>query len=82
MLKIYGSLQCPDCIRCLADLDAAGVEYEFLEFENSLRHLKDFLKLRDADHCFDSIREQGSIGIPCIISSYGTVLFDWKDFLK
>ena len=82
MLKIYGSLQCPDCVRCLAELDAAGVSYEFLEFEKSLRHLKDFLKLRDEEACFDPIREQGSIGIPCILSPDGMIRFEWRGFLK
>ena len=81
MLKIYGSLQCPDCVRCLAELDAAGVGYEFLEFEKSLRYLKDFLKLRDMEACFDPIREQGSIGIPCILREDGTITLSWEEFM-
>lgn len=32
MLKIYGSLLCPDCVQCKNDLTAAGVEFEYLDF--------------------------------------------------
>ena len=27
MLKIYGNMQCPDCVRCRKELDAAKVEF-------------------------------------------------------
>ena len=47
MLKIYGSMLCPDCVACREELDAAGVAYEYLDFADSLKNLKEFLKLRD-----------------------------------
>ena len=31
MLKIYGSMLCPDCVQIRKDLDKAGVEYEYLD---------------------------------------------------
>ena len=74
---IYGSKLCPDCVRCLEDLDRAGVSYEYRDFAQDLRVLKEFLIIRDRDPQFDSIRETGKIGIPCIVEDDGTVRLDW-----
>ena len=82
MIKIYGSMLCPDCVECRADLDQAGVEYEFLEFAESLRNLKEFLKLRDASPLFDPVRSNGNIGIPCILREDGSLTLKWNEFLK
>ena len=45
MLKIYGSMLCRDCVECVEDLKKANVEFEFLDFADSLLHLKEFLKI-------------------------------------
>lgn len=81
MLKIYGSMQCPDCQNCRADLDRAEVAYEYLDFAESLRNLKDFLSIREREAVFASVREMGSIGIPCIVREDGTVTLSWDEFL-
>ena len=81
MLKIYGSMLCPDCVECREDLDKAGVEYEYLEFSENLRNLKEFLKIRDDSALFDEVRERGSIGIPCIVEEDGTVCLDWEKYM-
>lgn len=77
MLKIYGSMLCPDCVRCRKDLDAAGVSYEYLDFADSLLHLKEFLKLRDEHPVFLELKQAGKIGIPCIVTDGGDILLDW-----
>lgn len=81
MLKIYGSMLCPDCVECREDLDKAGVEYEYLDFSENLRNLKEFLKIRDDSALFDEVRERGSIGIPCIVEEDGTVCLDWEKYM-
>ena len=81
MLKIYGSMLCPDCVECRADLDKAGVEYEYLDFSENLKYLKEFLKIRDNSSLFDEVRERGSIGIPCIVQEDGTVCLDWEKYM-
>ena len=81
MLKIYGTPRCPDCVECCADLDKAGVAYEFLDFDTELKLLKEFLKLRDGSALFDEAREQGSIGIPCIVREDGKLTLSWEEFL-
>ena len=81
MLKIYGSMLCPDCVDCCADLDNNNLEYEFLDFSASLKNLKEFLAIRDREPAFDAVREHGSIGIPCIVKEDGSVTLDWAEFL-
>ncbi len=81
-MKIYGSLLCPDCVKCLEDLDRAGVSYEYLDFSKSLLALKEFLALRDEEEVFRPVKEAGKIGIPCIVCSDGTVTLDWEAFMK
>ena len=81
MLKIYGSMQCPDCVACRNDLDQAGVEYEYLDFADDLRNLKAFLAIRDKEAVFAEVKENGSIGIPCILQEDGSVTLDWSEYV-
>ena len=81
MLKIYGSMLCPDCVECRADLDKAGVAYEYLDFSENLKALKEFLAIRDGSPLFDPAREKGGIGIPCIVKEDGSITLDWEEFL-
>ena len=80
MLTIYGSMLCQDCVACRKDLDAAGVDYEYKDFAEDLGNLKEFLSLRE-NPLFDSVKEQGSIGIPCIVKSDGTITLSWEGFI-
>ena len=80
MLKIYGSMLCPDCVQCRADLDKAGVAYEYLDFSESLLHLKEFLVLRE-NPIFDTIRSEGKIGIPCLVKEDGTLSLTWEEYM-
>ena len=81
MLKIYGSMLCPDCVECRADLDRAGVEYEYLDFSDSLKNLKEFLVIRDSLELFSEVRDRGSIGIPCIADENGNISLDWEKYM-
>ena len=81
MLKIYGSMQCPDCVACRNDLDRAGVEYEYLDFADDLRNLKAFLLIRDKEAVFAEVKENGRIGIPCILREDGSVTRDWSEYV-
>lgn len=81
MLKIYGSMQCPDCVRCRKELDERGVSYLYLDFSDSLRNLKEFLTIRENIPVFAEVRAKGGIGIPCILREDGTVTLDWEEFM-
>lgn len=81
MLKIYGSMLCPDCVKCRDDLDRAGVEYEYLDFSDNLKNLKAFLAIRDTSDLFDAVRERGTIGIPCLVDDGGNISLDWEAYM-
>lgn len=81
MLKIYGTMLCPDCVQCRADLDAAGVEYEYLDIADKISNLKEFLVIRDREAIFQTAKENGSIGIPCIVDEQGSVKLDWSCYV-
>ena len=82
MLKIYGSRLCPDCVQCCRDLEEAKVEFEYFDFSDSLKHLKEFLKLRDSSSVFDAVRAEGKIGIPCIVREDDSLTLEWDEFTK
>ena len=81
MIKIYGSMLCPDCVKCREDLDQAGIAYEYLDFAEDLRHLKEFLKIRETSPLFEEVKAGGGIGIPCIVKEDGSVTLDWKELM-
>lgn len=81
MLKIYGSMLCPDCVQCREDLDKAGVAYEYLDFSENLLALKEFLALRDREDVFEYVRREGKIGIPCVLDADGKVSLSWEQYL-
>ena len=81
MIKIYGSMLCKDCVQCREELDKAGVIYEYLDFADELKNLKEFLAIRDSDPQFDAVRERGGIGIPCIVTEEGKILLDWETLM-
>lgn len=82
MLKIYGSMQCPDCVECCEDLKKSNVSFEFLDFNESLRNLKDFLAIRDVSPLFEEVKTAGSIGIPCIVREDGSVSLSWEEYVS
>jgi glutaredoxin-related protein len=81
MLKIYGSMLCPDCVKCCEELKNAQVDFVYCDFADNLLHLKEFLKLRDERPLFDPVRENGKIGIPCIVREDGSLTLEWDEFL-
>lgn len=81
MLVVYGSMLCPDCVNCREAFDNAAIPYEYRDFSESLSHLKAFLKMRDHDAIFDSVKEAGSIGIPCILRENGEIILEWESLL-
>ena len=82
MLKIYGSMLCPDCVDCCKELREANVEFEFCDFAESLLNLKEFLKLRDDSDLFADVRSAGKIGIPCIVREDGSITLDWDEYVS
>ena len=82
MLKIYGSMLCPDCVQCREELDKSGISYEYLDFSENLKNLKEFLAIRDGNPIFDQVREAGGIGIPCLVDENGNVSLSWEKYVS
>lgn len=82
MLKIYGSMLCRDCVACVKELREANVEFEFLDFADSLLNLKEFLAIRDCSAVFADARKEGYIGIPCILDEKGIVHLSWDSYVS
>lgn len=81
MLKVYGMKICPDTVECIEALTKAGIEFEYLDFADKTANLKAFLKLRDSSPLFDTVRQAGDIGIPCIQREDGSLTLDWNEFM-
>lgn len=81
MLKIYGSMLCPDCVACRKALEEAGIAYTFLDFGEKLAYLKEFLKIRDQSPLFDQAKQDGKIGIPCILDEKGKITLQWESIM-
>ena len=81
MIKIYGSMLCKDCVQCREDLDKTGIAYEYLDFADSLLHLKEFLAIRENSPVYEEVKKNGTIGIPCIVKEDGTITLDWEELM-
>ncbi|CAK7036224.1 MAG: hypothetical protein PEPC_01537 [Peptostreptococcus russellii] len=74
-MKVYGTMLCPDCPPIKELLEKKGVEYEFLNITEDLMILKEFLELRDNREEFDIIKQEGSIGVPCMLTDDKEIIF-------
>ena len=81
MLKVYGSLLCPDCVACKKAFEEKDVLFEYHDFGEDLHALKTFLSIRDSDPVFVEVKAGGKIGIPCIVAEDGCVSLDWESFV-
>lgn len=73
---------CPDCVAAKTNFDFYHIEYEFIDINENLRNLKDFLIYRDTCSVFDHLKEIHDIGLPACIDEEGNVFTDWETYLK
>ena len=73
---------CPDCRECKVNFDANNVCYEFIDINENLRNLKDFLSLRDSLPVFDHCKEINDIGLPAIVREDGSMFLDEEGYLN
>lgn len=52
-----------------------------LDFASELSNLKEFLKIRDTNDLFIPVKQEGQIGIPCIVREDRSVTLDWESVL-
>ncbi len=82
MFKIYGSEMCPDCVACKMNFDTNNVEYEFIDINENLHNLSEFLKHRDVNPVFNRCKEINDIGLPALMREDGSLFLDWEGYLK
>ena len=80
MTKVYVMSTCPDCFEVKARL-SDNPDFEIIDIGEHVRNLKAFIRLRDSSCAFDSIRADGSIGIPCFVAEDGQISFDTEAFI-
>lgn len=66
-ILMYGSSLCPDCPPAQELLESKGVRYAYLDITSNLLYLKMFLKLRENSPEFNKIKENGQLGVPCLV---------------
>lgn len=80
MIKVFVTMQCPDCRAAVRELDERNVDYALVGVEE-LRHLKEFMNLRDAHpDAFAPVLGKG-IGVPCFVRDDGLVTLDLAEAL-
>mgnify|MGYP001773326553 FL=1 len=80
MTKVYVMSTCPDCFEVKARL-SGNQDFEIIDIGEHVRNLKEFIRLRDTSPAFDTIKADGSIGIPCFVSEDGRISFDTEAFI-
>ena len=81
MLKMYGSPICRDCVETIETLHQKGISYEYHIITGSTPEMRAFLQMRDHDPAFDSVKEEGRIGIPCFVKEDGTITLSLEEAL-
>ena len=79
MIKVYGTDICIDCRNYLAIQKSRGFEAEYINIIANTTNLREFLKIRDLDPIYDSIREINGIGIPLFVREDGVKTFDFDE---
>ena len=81
-VPVIGSHLCPDTLYALNKLCEAKADITFKNLSASLPDLRTYLALRESSPLYESVRENGSIGIPAFVLEDGTVTLDLADVLK
>ena len=75
---LYFSSLCPDTVPFKEAMDRLGVTAREVDITASMRNLKEFLRLRDGEEVFTPRKEQGMVGVPCLVSG-GEYIFEVSD---
>ena len=81
-VTVLGSHLCPDTMYALMKLKEAGADMDFKNISSEFPALKAFLKERETNELYVSVRENGGIGMPFFTLENGTQTFDLELVLK
>ena len=75
---LYFSSLCPDTVPFKETMEILGVTAREVDITASMRNLKEFLRLRDNEAVFTPRKEQGMVGVPCLVYG-GDYIFEVSD---
>lgn len=81
-MKIYGTHLCSECDKAEIKLKELGIEYEYINFTDSIFLLKEFTKFRDTHKEFEHIKGTGKIGIPCFVFENDEIIFNLEKAIE
>lgn len=80
-ITVFGSDKCPNCPPAIEMLEKYKIEFKYINITDSMKNLKEFLKLRDNRKEFEIIKKEGYVGIPCFLVDE-KIYFDVNKLLK
>lgn len=75
-MKVYGAEICPDCVMAKRILDQKNLPYKYIDITEDTGKMKEFLRLRDSRKEYESIKQEGRIGIPTFLFNDGRISFN------
>lgn len=81
-MKVYGTDICISCRNYKAIQKSRGFDAEFVDITENTTNLKEFLKIRDHEPLFESVKEENRIGIPLFVNEDGEKTFDINEALS
>ena len=63
---LYGSKHWPGCGPVKEFLDKNNFEYTYVDITESMKNLKEFIKIRDTHDAYRGIRGRAMVGIPML----------------
>lgn len=66
-IKLYGSQHWPGCPGVKEALLQKKIKFQYVEITDSMKNLKEFLKIRDKSDEFKIVRRVHSVGIPMLL---------------
>lgn len=73
---VFGSQFWPSCEPVKEFLSQNEIKFKYRDITENMMNLKLFLKYRDNYPIFDSVKEEGSVGLPCIVIGKDEIIFD------
>lgn len=79
---VFGSKHWSGCEPMKEFLSENEVKYAYLDITENMLNLKLFLKYRDNASEFRTVKEEGRVGVPCVIINDGEqIIFEQKDLV-
>lgn len=77
MIKIYSMNTCPDCIYVEEQIQGDD-RYEIIDIGSHVKHLKEFLRIRDNSPVFNEAKKVGAAGIPYFVLKRMVLLHSYQ----